>query len=544
MIAGNTLASQNSFYNKYRCWGEHMEIPMHYINSYLKKFAAISLGVMLLWSAYYVSSKNYLLFHTFAEMFTIVISFTITLIVFHNYKNLKNDFIPIIGIAYAFTGIFDIVHMLAYKGVGVFHNVGSNLATQMWIIARYLDSIGMLIAGISFSKTVKPPFVLITYVVISLTALLAVFYWQVFPVCFIEEQGLTHFKIYSEYIISVLLVGSVLLLMYHKNQFHPKVYMLLLVFFLTSIGTELTFTLYEHVYGLENLIGHLFKLTAFFFLYRAIVETSLKEPFNLLFFQLNQANELLKANEVKLVATNQELKSFANIVAHDFRAPLVNLNGFSQELEYAFKDLRQIINGSIVPSKNHPQELNMLLEKDIPEALSFIHSSVNKMERMITALLKLSRLGRRELHYEEINMNELVRVILQAYNHQIAQNDIQVEVGSLPQIRNDYLAMEQIMSNLLDNALKYLEPGRRGEISIYCEETEHEVTFYIRDNGRGIAEKDQEKIFEIFQRVGNLHVPGEGMGLAYVKNLIRQMGGQVSCESDLGVGTKISFTVS
>lgn len=516
-----------------------------FLNPHLKKGTAVLLGVLLLWIAYYVSTKNYLLFHTFAEIFTIIISFAIALIVFHNYKNLKNNFIPIIGMTYAFAGIFDLLHTLAYKGLGVFPGVGANLPTQMWIIARYLDGIGMLVAGISFDRTIKPLSILVTYVIVSIMALMAVFYWQVFPVCFIEGQGLTSFKIYSEYIISLILIAGVILLIRQKNQFHPKVYRLLLIFFLMSICTEITFTLYQHVYGLANFIGHLFKLLAFFFLYRAIVETSLKEPFNFLFYQLNQANDLLKANEEKLLAANKELKSYAYIVAHDFRSPLVNLKGFSQELEQTLADLKQIIHPSAGRfSENSQKQINTLLEKDVPEALGFIHSSVDKMDRMITALLKLSRLGRCELHYEKVHMNELVNVVLRTYNHQLEQKDIQVAVGPLPNIVTDRLAVEQIFSNLLDNAIKYMEPGRRGQIDVYCTYTGEKVTFCLQDNGRGIAAEDQEKIFGIFQRVGKQDVSGEGMGLAYVKNLIGQLGGNVSCESKLGVGTKISFTVS
>lgn len=230
--------------------------------------------------AYYVGSKNYLLFHTFTEGFTIIISFTIALLVFHNYKHLPSKFIPILGITYGFTGIFDVLHMLAYKGLGVFPNTSANLPTQLWIIARYLDAIGMLLAGLSLEKTiaVKMPYIFTAYFLVSAGALSAL-YQGIFPVCFTDTIGLTPFKIYSEYIICLILVTSVLLLLRHRNYFHPQAYRPLLIFFLASIGTELTMTVYIQVYGLSNLFGHLLKVVAFFFLYRAIVEKSLKHPF-------------------------------------------------------------------------------------------------------------------------------------------------------------------------------------------------------------------------------------------------------------------------
>lgn len=507
-------------------------------------WAVVLPGALLLGGAGYISTKNYLIFHTFTEMFTIIISFTIALIVLNSYRNLKNDFIPIIGISYAFAGLFDLLHTLAYEGMGIFTKAGTNLAPQMWIIARYLDGFGMMAAGISLYRTVKPRYILIGYTVISLLALLSVFQWNIFPICFVDGQGLTPFKIYSEYIISLLLVASVLLLMHHKGQFHPRVYRLLLGFFIISVFTELAFTFYNYMYGWQNMIGHLFKVTAFFFLYRAIVETSIREPFNLLFFQLNQAYSQLEYYAAELAEKNLEITNFTNIVSHDLRAPLINIKGFSQELDHSMDLLKKNLQNPIIHLEDGTRsEVNMLLEKDVPEALKFIGSSVNRMERMIGELLKLSRIGRREWHNEKVDMNELVKGVSQSLKHQIEQKNIHVELGSLPQLTSDCLAMEQIIGNLLDNSIKYMESGRTGKISIYCTEAEDKFVFSIQDNGRGIAAEEQEKIFEIFQRAGKRDVAGEGMGLAYVRTLVRNMGGRVWCESELGLGTTMYFTV-
>ena len=113
----------------------------------------------------------------------------------------------------------------------------------------------------------------------------------------------------------------------------------------------------------------------------------------------------------------------------------------------------------------------------------------------------------------------------------------------MPIIRSDPLALEQIFSNLMDNAVKYLDPSRPGKISITAISTENEYLFSIRDNGRGIAEEDLSKIFDLFRRVGKQDVPGDGMGLAYIRTILRQLGGGVWCESKLGVGTTMFFTV-
>lgn len=252
----------------------------------------------------------------------------------------------------------------------------------------------------------------------------------------------------------------------------------------------------------------------------------------------------LKHFATELMETNRELKSFANIIAHDFRAPMVNLKGFSKELSYTLADLKQMICFNVSQlSKSDQQKLDEILEGDLPEALNFINSSVDRLDRMITALLKLARAGRHEKNCTEVDTAELVVNILRSFNHQIEHTGTHVEFGALPTIAVDYLAMEQIISNLVDNAIKYLEPGRAGNIKIDCTDTSTEYRFSVQDNGRGIAAADWEEIFDIFRRVGTQDIPGDGMGLAYVRTLVRQLNGKVWCQSELGVGTTIHFTI-
>ncbi len=257
------------------------------------------------------------------------------------------------------------------------------------------------------------------------------------------------------------------------------------------------------------------------------------------------ANEQqLKQFAAELAATNTELKSFANIVAHDFRTPMVNLKGFSRELMNSLDELKQIIRDELVQlPESIQQKLYMVLEKDVPDSLEFIRSSVDRLDRMVTALLKLARLGRREMTYQKVDMNKLVTNVLQSFNHQITKMNIILAIGPLPEIESDHLAMEQIFSNLLDNAIKYLKPGCQGKIKISSTSDGEKYSFIIEDNGCGIIAADQERIFDIFWRAGKQELPGDGMGLAYVRTLVRQLGGNVWCESECGTGTKINFYV-
>jgi signal transduction histidine kinase len=245
-----------------------------------------------------------------------------------------------------------------------------------------------------------------------------------------------------------------------------------------------------------------------------------------------------------LTESNDEIRSFAYIVSHDLRAPLVNLKGFSGELRQALEELDPCFSASIaaLPDRER-QRMNELYRKDVPEALGFIDSSVSRMDRLITGILKLSRLGRRELKPERVDMSGLIASILASLAHQLEQRQVTLNIGTLPEVNADRTAMEQIMGNLLDNAVKYLVPGRPGRIGIEAERTAGEVVFHVRDNGRGIAGDDLDRIFEIFRRAGRQDVPGEGLGLAYVKTLVRRQGGRIWCVSKPDEETTFSFAI-
>src|SRR5262249_43411888 len=149
-------------------------------------------------------------------------------------------------------------------------------------------------------------------------------------------------------------------------------------------------------------------------------------------------------------------------------------------------------------------------------------AAVTRIDHLTAAVLKLSRLGRRELQFEPLDMNALVQRCLNSLNHQIRQCGVSVTVDPLPELVADPTSIEQIVSNILSNAINYLQPERPGEITIAADCDPGTVTFHIRDNGRGIAPENLAKVFEPFRRLEPMTVPGEGMGLAYVQTLVRR----------------------
>ena len=260
--------------------------------------------------------------------------------------------------------------------------------------------------------------------------------------------------------------------------------------------------------------------------------------------ELKRAEEKLHRYARELTESNEDLKNFAYIVSHDLRAPLVNIKGFAGELSAGLAELQVLKKKCVCRYEgNDGERADEILGTDVPEALDFINSSVKRMDALINSILKLSRMGHRELKPEPIATQEMVTTILKTLTHQLEQHDTEVVVGALPELVADRTSLEQIMGNLLDNAVKYLGPDRPGRLEIFAESGADEVVFHVRDNGCGIAREDIQKVFEIFRRAGKQDVQGDGMGLAYVKTMIRRLGGRIWCESELGGGTTFSFSI-
>jgi PAS domain S-box-containing protein len=240
-----------------------------------------------------------------------------------------------------------------------------------------------------------------------------------------------------------------------------------------------------------------------------------------------------------------EIRNFAYIVSHDLRSPLVNLRGFSRELREAIETIRPAVEWGLshVP-EDRRSEIREAMDEDIPECFAFIGSSISHMNKQVSGILSLSRLGSSELRFEPLLMNEIVEEILSTFAYEIGQRGLTISVDALPNIVADRTAIEQIVANLVGNAIKYLEPDRVGNIQIRGERLLEETRFEVRDNGRGIRAEDLPRIFDIFQRVGRLDVSGEGMGLSYVRTLVRRHGGRVWCESSPGVESSFFFTIA
>jgi PAS domain S-box-containing protein len=258
------------------------------------KWMNIIPGILIAFGLYLATLYNYLFFHSIAEVFVIVVACGIFIVAWNSRRLLNNNYLLFIGIAYLFIAVLELMHTLAYSGMGIFEGYGTNLATQLWIAARYMESLSLLIAPLFFVRRIRSNILFVAYASATCLIFLSIFLWNIFPVCFVEGTGLTHFKKISEYIICLILLCSIVLLYQKRKEFEKGVYRLLIASIVLKVAAELAFLFYIHAYGFSNLVGHYFTIISFYLIYKAIIETGLVRPYGLIFRNLKQSEEALK----------------------------------------------------------------------------------------------------------------------------------------------------------------------------------------------------------------------------------------------------------
>lgn len=239
---------------------------------------------------------------------------------------------------------------------------------------------------------------------------------------------------------------------------------------------------------------------------------------------------------------SKEMKQLLFVASHDLRSPLVNIQGFTREIERSLQQVHSVLEEEDVPSAVK-EKLAAPIEEGIADSLSYILASTSKIDTLLTGLLKLSRLGQVAITIEKLNMSELMAEVVDGFEFQTKEAGVKLEVGKLPPCQGDKAQINQVFSNLIGNALKYLDPERPGVIRVSGGKEDSKAVYTVEDNGIGIAPEHQETVFQIFQRVGSSTSSGEGLGLTIVRRILDRHGGKVWLESEPGRGSRFHVSL-
>jgi len=250
--------------------------------------------------------------------------------------------------------------------------------------------------------------------------------------------------------------------------------------------------------------------------------------------------QLIKTLEFK----NKELQDIVYIASHDLRTPLVNIQGFSGELTTTCSHLLEMLDKHPAGPEQR-QQIDRLLKKDIMQSLDFITKSADKMANLLDGLLHISRIGTVDIKRESLDINDIVAKVLTEMESQLKEKNIAVTIDPLPRCIGDANMVESVFTKLINNAVKYLEPGKKGEIRI-SGTVQGDMSFYcVQDNGIGISPAHQENIFKLFHRLSpHDKVGGVGMGLTIVRRILDRLRGRIWLESEPGKGSKFFLALA
>jgi len=425
---------------------------------------------------YFTTRVNYLLFHSLVELFSIIVAGCVFVVTWNSLKYIKNPYLIMVGISSLFIGGLDLLHTLAYKGMPIFTDYDF-YANQLWIAARALESCTLLTAfALVFTrKRVNASALFVIYLGITTLLVLSIFYWKTFPVCFVAGQGLTPFKIYSEYVICTILGASLILLAKNRSIFSTRTYRFLRLSIVYTIVSELAFTIYTNNYGVYNLVGHYFKLFAFMMIYEAIVSTGIEEPFALIFKDLTEANraleaevehrkkveEELKEHELKLQASYDELQE----QSEELQAQGEELLAQSEELQAQNEELARLWEKSR-QSEEELQRLNDALDKRVAERTR----ELREKDHLLIQQSRLAAMG------EMINnIAHQWRQPLNALGLLVQQTSLLYELGELDKETVEDGAKKSMslinhMSQTIDDFRNFFKPNKERVVFNVAEE--------------------------------------------------------------------------
>jgi signal transduction histidine kinase len=232
----------------------------------------------------------------------------------------------------------------------------------------------------------------------------------------------------------------------------------------------------------------------------------------------------------------EDMETLMHVISHDLRAPIVTIQGFCQELTMACDRLKTLFEEEAM-SDGARESINPLVTQDIPEAVRFIRAGADSVNTVTSGILRFIRLGQIDIQWERLDMNRLMMGIVSSMEFQLKEKGAVLQIEDLPDCMGDEVLITQVFANLIDNAQKYLEPSRPGEMTISGKIVDGWLAYAITDNGIGIPQEQHARIFQVFNRLNPQYGKGEGLGLAIVQRIIDRHQGKIEVESLPGKGT-------
>jgi signal transduction histidine kinase len=481
---------------------------------------AVAIGAALWLSSRY----DYLLFHGFAEMFSIAVASTVFLFSWSSRGYTANRPFVMLGIGYLFVAVLDLLHTLSYQGMTVLP-FGQDYATKLWVAARGLQALVTLafVLLTVLHRTVPHWLAFSACGAVAAAAVVSIFWWNIFPLCFVEGQGVTPFKKASEYVICAVLAISILLLWRNSSSIGRQERNLLIAAFGFNIASELVFTMYASAYGYQNLIGHYLKIGSFFLAYQALFASEVRRRIRLI-EELETSKARLEKSEGELRKANLSKDRFFSILAHDLRNPIGGILSISEVLAKRFEQLE--------PDK-------------VRELCGLVHDGARGGADLLETILQWTRAqtGRLEVRPSRIRLSELCEGVISLHGGAADSKGVRV----LSRVTDEVVLADEnmlatILRNLLSNAIKFTPRG--GVVTIAAEAKGEWVSLCVSDTGVGMSQEDMNKLFRIdvhFSRAGTDQERGNGMGLILCKELVDLNGGLISVKSQQGTGS--TFTV-
>jgi signal transduction histidine kinase len=474
--------------------------------------------VGLLLAFYAISQFNFLLFHSLIEMFTILIAGATFMLAWNVRRISSNGFLTFLGVAALYVVIFDTLHTLAYPGFSVFANAGTNLASQLWIAGQLFQAIAVAGAPLFLTRQLGIKRALGVLGLLSILLLLSIFVWKNFPTTFIEGFGLTPFKNITEYVISSLMLLGLLLTVHFKSQFEPGMFELLAAATAIMIVAEVMFTFYSSINDQTIIFAHLIRALAYFLIYKALIESSLLKPYQIMFQSLNRSQVELQQKTRELEAHVRELDAFGHTVAHELHGPLSTIITTAETIEK--------------------------FEMPADERKDLLHGIIQtgrRMSRIVDELMLLAQIRGADVPSQKLEMGAILERTLDRMSALVTNQKAHIVHPQQWPVACGYGPwVEEVWANYISNAIKY--GGQPPTLAFGADaQPDGFIRFWLQDNGPGVAQDQIATLFDSYSKPARSRLGSHGLGLSIVKRIVEKLGGSVGVSVTEGAGSRFYF---